>query len=545
MLASGDTSSVMSLFDAIAGEHVAVRDELALVNADRLSLAGEIERRDAKIAFLLRLAFGRRSERLTAEDMRQLVLVYGGTEAEAAAAEPDVPVREPTDEPAEEQPRRESKKRRHPGRTKLSADLERKVTEVVVSEGERACQVCGQQMTCIGHREHERVEYVPAKFIVHVERRETLACVRTQCHGDATTAARVAEPALVTRVDASVLAYLIESKCDDGLPIHRQCDQFSRLGFDVPVDTLYGYWRYATNALLPISDSLLGEVLGDPHYVGIDDTGLDVLDTTRKGGKYRGHLWCFRGSRPLVAYAFTQSWEADEVAPWIWAISEDVHIQVDDYGGYSKLVDDPNGNTGPLVPLARRLGCMMHVRRRFHAAFKGGDKRAGFAIEQIRKLYEIEAKARGLLPDERLALRREHSMPILEAFYARSDGLARELGNTGLLAEAVRYANAQREFITRCFTDGRFEIDNGQVERAIREPAIGRKNFLFTGSAKAAARLAAAYGLVQSCRALGISTREYLIDVIEKVERGWSMRRVAELLPHNWAADRGITVTAT
>jgi transposase len=89
--------------------------------------------------------------------------------------------------------------------------------------------------------------------------------------------------------------------------------------------------------------------------------------------------------------------------------------------------------------------------------------------------------------------------------------------------------------VRRCFSDGRFEIDNGAVERAIREPAIGRKSYLFTGSEAAAARLAAAYSLVQSCRALGISTREYLINVVQKLEAGWPARRLAELMPQRWA----------
>ena len=82
-----------------------------------------------------------------------------------------------------------------------------------------------------------------------------------------------------------------------------------------------------------------------------------------------------------------------------------------------------------------------------------------------------------------------------------------------------------------------FEIDNGEAERTLRKPAIGRKNFLFTGSAPAGQRLAGAYSLVQSCRALNIPTRDYLIDVITKLEAGWPARRLTDLLPHRWSPD--------
>jgi hypothetical protein len=47
------------------------------------------------------------------------------------------------------------------------------------------------------------------------------------------------------------------------------------------------------------------------------------------------------------------------------------------------------------------------------------------------------------------------------------------------------------------------------------------------------------------CRLLGISTRDYLIDVIEKLEGGWPMRKLSELLPHNWAATRGLAIDSS
>ena len=550
-LQAGDASSVLSLFDALldkhgalAAEHDALAQQHGALAQQHAALASEVQSLDQAVKHLRRLLYGRSSEKLTAEELGQLVLAYGGSLEQAGGAEPRMPVPERSDGEPDEQPRHEpSKKRKHPGRTKLSPDLERRVTDVPVPEDDRSCMQCGKEMACIGHLEHERVTYVPAKFVVLVERRETLAC--KLCRGDAVTADRVSMPAGITRVDASVLAHLLESKCDDALPIHRQCDQFARLGFEIPVDTLYGYWRYATGLLEPISDALLGTILADPVYVGIDDTGIDVLDKTRKGGKFRGHFWCFRGSRPLVAYAFTETWRADEIEPWIHAIPPDVFIQVDDYKGYSSERRDPVGVLGPLVPAERRLGCMMHVRRRFHEAFKLGDKRAAFAVEQIRRIYDLEESARSLAPDARLAMRQQQSIPILDTFDAWVDEQHAKLGNTGKHTEAVRYARAQRSFVRRCFTDGRFEIDNGRVERAIREPALGRKNFLFSGSPRAAARLAGAYSLVQTCRALGISTREYLIDVIEKIEAGHPMRQLVELLPHRWAADRGLAVAET
>jgi transposase len=519
----------------------AAEAENAALKAEVGALQAEHEKLTRMVAYLNRLVWGRRSEKLSREELGQLVLAFGGSSEEAAAEAPNVPVPAPleadTDQELATAPT--PKKRHHPGCTKLVASLERVVSEpVCVPANERACQHCAAEMTGIGFVEHERVEYVPAKFVVHVERREKLAC--KSCRGDAVTAAR-REPPASRRVGASVLAHLVESKCDDALPIHRQRDQFSRLGFEVPANTLYSYWSYVTDLLRPVADTTLGVVLGDPVYVAMDDTTLKIVDKNKGSGTTRGHLWCFAGTGPLVGYAFTETWSANDVAPWIRAIDAD--IQCDDYKGYSAQVRFADGEqSGPLVDPKRRLGCMMHVRRRFHEAFKLGDKRAAEAIELIQELYAVEALARErcALPDDRLALRNERSLPVLARFEAVVDALLTSATPTSPLGSAARYAAQQRPFLRRCFTNGSFEIDNGRVERLIREPALGRKNFLFTGSVDGAKRLAAAYSLVQSCRNLGFGARDYLIDVIGKLEAGWPLRRIVELLPDRWAIERGL-----
>jgi len=103
---------------------------------------------------------------------------------------------------------------------------------------------------------------------------------------------------------------------------------------------------------------------------------------------------------------------------------------------------------------------------------------------------------------------------------------------------ATTYAQNQRDFFRRCFSDGRFEIDNGRVERRIRMFAIARRNFLFTGSVRGGERLAIAFTLVDNCLLLGVDPFRYLVDVIGKLEAGWPMRRLSETMPQRWAVDQ-------
>ena len=139
-----------------------------------------------------------------------------------------------------------------------------------------------------------------------------------------------------------------------------------------------------------------------------------------------------------------------------------------------------------------------------------------------------DAKARG-------EIRRERSLPILDQLDAWVDSTHPKLLPKSPLRRATTYAINQRPFFRRCFSDGAFEIDNGRTERRIRNYAVGRRNFLFTGSVRGGERLAVAYTLVDNCLILGIDPRRYLQDTIDKLERGHALSRMSELTPARWA----------
>ncbi|MBN1962327.1 MAG: transposase [Deltaproteobacteria bacterium] len=143
-----------------------------------------------------------------------------------------------------------------------------------------------------------------------------------------------------------------------------------------------------------------------------------------------------------------------------------------------------------------------------------------------------------------MALRQEKSLPLLDKFNQWVDDFLRNVSPSNPLINAATYAKNQRPFINRCFTDGRFEIDNGRVEREIREPAIGRKNYLFAGSSVGASSLAAAYTVVQSARKCGINVRDYLIDILTRLDNGWPAKKLTELLPDKWVRERSLIATA-
>lgn len=106
------------------------------------------------------------------------------------------------------------------------------------------------------------------------------------------------------------------------------------------------------------------------------------------------------------------------------------------------------------------------------------------------------------------------------------------------LHQATTYALNQRVYFERCFSDGRFEIDNGEAERQIRPLELGEKNYLFAGSENGAADSAVARTIINTCHRSGTDPLAYLTDVIAWLQRGWPKSRIVELLPDRWNAAR-------
>jgi transposase len=522
-----------------------------------VSMGREIDRLSWRVLQAARYRFGRNTEKLSAEDLQQLFLALDGdaVTAQSGAELPVPPVEPPeqvdsdtsaeassseaTEAPDAAKPAK--KKRQRVRKMQVDPSVERKVKDVPVPEDERRCALCGQTKKVIGYVEHQCIHFVPAKIVVEVEKREKLGC--EPCRKDVSVAPRSEAPSVIRKVDASLLAKLVDDKCSLALPVDRQRRQLRRLGIDVPDKTLQSYWAYTADLLEPIALSQLSTVFGSP-IVGADDSVLKTLDKSSRHGLFRGHFWCFVGndgrvgSPEISAYGYTPSWDASEISEWFAAI--DGFIQVDGYAGYSREVEDDDGQTRVAVPDERRLGCGMHVRSKFHQAHLAKDRRAAIPLKHFIDLYAIEedCKTRGLDADARGDERRRRSLPVLDQLDDWVDTLHPKLLPKSPLRRATTYAINQREFFRRCFEDGRFEIDNGRTERRIRLYAVARRNFLFTGSVRGGQRLAAVFTLVDNCLALGIEPYVYLVDVIRKLESGWPLRRLSELTPHRWAAEQ-------
>jgi hypothetical protein len=145
------------------------------------------------------------------------------------------------------------------------------------------------------------------------------------------------------------------------------------------------------------------------------------------------------------------------------------------------------------------------------------------------------AAARGRTAEERWSVRDIQSRPLVEAMKPWLETQLGRIPGRGGLAEAIRYTLSRWLALRHFLDDGRIELDNNSVERAIRPVALGRKNHLFAGSDGGAERWATVCSLITSAKLNDVEPFTYLKDILQRMTEGHPMSGLDDLLPWNWA----------
>lgn len=483
------------------------------------SLARDNEKLKFEIEQLKRYIYGRRSERYT-EDGSQLPLF----EEQPDSAPENVPAEDEVTEEINYTRRKRSKADRFP------ANLLREITTKDVSEADRACPCCGEEMPIIDTDVRERLEYVPAKLIVHETHYPKRACGKCKqgvCVAAPPTADE--EGAALTpgsRYGFGVTAQIILGKYADHLPLYRLEDVFARAGVVIPRSTQVGLLDAAADLLAPLTDLMKSRLITS-GVIGMDDTPVRLQDLSLPGKMKTARMWLARGldDAPYNVFFFHESRERNGPAKFL-----------QDFKGYV-TVDAYGVNDGVYLGSGERIlasCCHAHVRRKFEAA-KGNDpSRASRALSFYRRLFDIEDRGSSLSAADRLSLRQAESLPLLIDFKSWLDEqkAAPRVLPKSAIGVAVRYAINQWKPLLLMLTDGRLPIHNNDVERDLRRLTIGRKNWLFIGSESAGEVASRMYTVVASAMRHHLDAWAYLDDVLRGLAGGEV--ELASLLPDAW-----------
>jgi transposase len=409
------------------------------------------------------------------------------------------------------------------GRQPLPRHLKRERIVHDLAEEEKHCPTCQKDLRPIGEESSERYEYVPAQLTVVED-----VCQKYACDCTIKTATKPSQPIEKSTAGASLLAQVIVAKVADHLPLHRQEKIFERHGVEISRKTMGGWLAQCADLLKPLYASAK-EVLFQSKVIGTDDTGVKVLDAQLPFAR-TGRIWPYLGDKdhPVILYDYTATRE--RAGPEEFLKGYQGYLQADAYGGYDAFFKDP----------ARGLievGCWAHARRYFHKALESDQAHMGPALLLIAQLYQVEAEARAITPEERLGLRQLHWRPILDQLHDYLLEVRGKVMPKSPEGRAVRYTLKNWRALTRYSEDGDLEIDNNATERAIRGVAIGRNNWVFFGSDQGGKTGAVLRSFVATCQRVGVDPFAWFKDVLSRIA-DHPISRLAELLPHNWAPAR-------
>lgn len=516
-----DPEGLRALLLTMMAERDAALAERDQLRTERDELATRNERLHALLLKLRRMQFGRKSERLPAEQ-----LALGLEEIETAIAQTAAEV-----ERSDPVLRRERTEKPRTGRGALPADLPR--IEVVLVPSDRACPCCKAMMVEIGEDRSERLDKIPAQYRVLVTKRPKLAC--RNCTGVV-----VQEPAPPRLIESglpteAVVADVVVSRFADHQPLYRQAQMMARQGIEIDRSTLAFWVGYAAAEIAPVVRRLKEILLGSARLFA-DETVVPVLDPGR-GRTRQGYFWTIaRDDRPwggpdppAVVYTYAPGRQYKHARTLLGDYRG--IVQCDGYNAYKSLTD-PAGRRGP----ATLAFCWSHVRRNFYDLAKGGAAPiATEALKRIASLYQIESEIRSRSAEDRRAARRARTRPLVEELRAWFEAQFAKLPGSAPTAEAISYALNHWHGLTPLLDDGRIEIDSNCVERSMRPIALSRKNSLFAGSNEGAENWAAMASLIETCKLNGVDPQRYFTELLTRLVNGWPQARIDELMPWHWA----------
>jgi len=303
--------------------------------------------------------------------------------------------------------------RKKPGRKPLPKDLPRKIVRHELSEAEQTCD-CGHTLHAIGEETSEQLEIIPAQVNVIEHVQVKYAC--RACEAGITTAPKPAQPIPRSFASPSLLAYIIISKYMDSLPLYRQEGIFKRYKIDISRASMSNWVLKSSEFLKPFYDRLHYHLIAQ-KFIQADETTLRVVKDGRDNCP-KSYMWLYQTGdyateHPIVLYEYQATRAGQHAKNFLTGFSG--YLQTDGFPGYHVM---EQGHDAVIL-----LGCMAHVRRKFHDALKAlpkeSQKKPGMvqmAISKIARLYAIEKQIKNLTVEQRYLIRQEKSKPVLDDF---------------------------------------------------------------------------------------------------------------------------------
>jgi len=415
------------------------------------------------------------------------------------------------------------------------ADFPVEVIEYYLLEEEQVCPECDHTLHVMSKEVRRELTIIPAQVKVVEHVRSVYACRNCEKQNTRTPIITAPMPAAVlpgSFVSPSLMAFVMNRKYSEAIPLYRQEQQFVNFGIDLSRQTLANWMIHGANKSLKVLYDRMHTKLLAESFLHADETTLQVLQEEGRPATSKSYMWLYATGKfgpQIFLYDYQVSRASKHPKNFLTGFKG--LLQTDGYPGYNDVTD------------VTRVGCFAHARRGFTDALKALPDKASPSssvamegIEYCNKLFSIERTLSDLSPEKRYKERLDQSKPVLEAFLLWLTVKKQQVLPKSQLGKAVSYCLNQWCKLEAFLLDGQTEVSNNRAERAIKPFVIGRKNFLFSKSPKGATASALIYSVIETAKSNGLSPYHYLVYLFEKLPNIdlRNLDQVDDLLP--WSA---------
>ena len=441
---------------------------------------------------LKKALYGQSSERV--EDLPEQYKLFNEAEEVLRAPEKTIDV---------SYTRKKGKQKRKP----LPADLEREVEINDLEDDKKFCSVHGEPLKEIKTEVSEFLVTRPPEVKikeVHTKRYTCSCCDQAPIKPKSKS---IIPGSIATE---ETLAFIIFSKYFQHLPLYRLEHLYKLYEIELSRGVMASWMINISERLTPLYN-VLEERMLKTGYIGIDETRLQVLKEKGRAPETKSSMWV-RSSEELGIALF--DYDLSKGAPAVNRL----------LGGYTGVIQaDEHSCCNQIEKEVKlRLGCMMHARRRFKKALDVSGGTSKLALEGLsffKTLYKFEEtyKKQNLTSLERFKQRKLDQEPLLEKYRAWLLEKKEKVPPKSKIGNAVNYSLTYWTHLTNYLKDGRYEIDNGFVERQIKQFALGRKNWLFSASVEGAEASSILYSLLVTIKLNNKDPYKTLVQVLKKL----------------------------
>ena len=340
----------------------------------------------------------------------------------------------------------------------------------------------------------------------------------------------------------SFCRFYLESKFAYHLSENRLLDMLSQMGMKVAQSTLNGWMQQIMTYLRERLGPVMLECIRQCVYTQNDESRIVVRSRESKEDKFKYNVEYIHAALSMEAKLCVMEYKEGSRSHSVQedAIFKDSCIRVftADRAVLYETIEKDLEEMG-LV----RTACWFHVRHRFVDAYIS-DHRVRVIILMMNYLFQIEreSKLRKHTAKQRRRFRLKYSASIDGKLMKLLKKIKLDSSYGAMVQRAVNYVLDDEKAFKVFLQDGRVEMHNNAVERMFRHLAMGRRNWMHTGSHLGAENIAFMFSLFESCKLNDINFGDYIEDILTRLMEG--EQDFMSLIPCNYNSNKKVNVKA-